>query len=82
MEKLVKKIKNLLKTLALQVLFTGLFKLLKITQSFLYAGSRIIQAAAGKINKSARDWYLVKAPKNTKTKEKVFVKNKAINLKK
>ena len=35
-----------------------------------------------KLRKSARDLYLVKAPKNTKTKEKVFVKTKAINLKK
>ena len=82
MEKLVKKIKNLLKTLALKVLFTGLFALLKITQSFLHGGSRIIQAAAGKISKSARNLYLVKAPKNMKTKEKLFVKTKAINLKK
>ena len=82
MEKLVKKIINLLKTLALQALFTGPFTLLKITQSFLYGGSRIIQAAACKVSKSARDWYLVKAPKNTKTKEKVFVKTKGINLKK
>ena len=41
-----------------------------------------MQTATGKINKSARDLYLVKAPKNTKTKEKVFVKTKAVNLKK
>ena len=64
------------------MLFTGLFTLLKITQSFLYGGSRIIHTTAGKINKSARDLYLVKAPKNTKRKEKVFAKTKALNLKK
>ena len=55
---------------------------IKNTQSFSYGGSRIIQIAAGEIYKSARDLYLVKAPKHMKTKEKVFVKNKAINLKK
>ena len=53
------------------MLFTGLFTLLKITQSFLYGGSRIIQTTAGKINKNARDLYLVKAPKNTKTTESI-----------
>ena len=53
-----------------------------MTQSVLYDGSRVIQTAAGKINKSARDLYLAKAPKNTKTKEKVSVKTKALNLKK
>ena len=40
------------------------------------------QITAGKINESVRDLYLVKAPKNTKTKEKVFVKAKAVSLKK
>ena len=71
----------MLKT-ALKGLFTGLFTLLKITQLFLYGGSRIIQTAAGKINESVRDLYLVKTPKNMKTKEKVFVKTKTVNLKK
>ena len=47
-----------------------------------YDGSRIRQTESGKINKSARELCLVKAPKNTKTKEKVLVKTKAINLKK
>ena len=40
-----------------------------------------MQTAPGKINKRARDLYLVKAPKNTKMKERVFVKTKAVNLK-
>ena len=64
------------------MLFTGLFTLLKITQSFFYGGSRIIQTTAGKINKNARDLYLVNAPENTKITEKVFLKTKAVNLKK
>ena len=80
-EKLVKTVKNVLKTLALYVLFTGLLTLLKITQSFLYSGYRIIQTAAGKISKNARYLYLVKGPKNVKRKKKVLVKTKAINLK-
>ena len=81
-EKLAKEVKNLLKTLALLVLFIGLFTLLKIKQSFLYRGCRIIQTVAGKINKNARYLFLIKALKNTKRKKKVFVKTKAINLKK
>ena len=71
----------MVKTLVLLVLFTGLFTLLKITQSFWYCGCCIIQTAAGKISKNSRDLYLVKVPKNTKKKEKAFVKIKAINLK-
>ena len=51
-ENIVKKVKILLKTLALYVLFTGLFTLLKITQSFLHGGCRLIQTAAGKIYKN------------------------------
>ena len=50
-------------------------------QLLLYGCCRIIQIAAGKINKNAKDLYLVKAPKNSKTKKKVFVKTKAINFK-
>ena len=41
-----------------------------------------MQTAADKINKDVGDFYLVKAPKNTKTEKKVLVKTKAINLKK
>ena len=81
-EKLVEKVKNLLKALPLWVLFTVLFTLSKIPQSFLYGGCCIIQTGAGKINKNARYLYLVKASKNLKPKKKVFVKTKAINLKK
>ena len=80
-EKLVEKVKNLLKALPLWVLFTVLFTLLKVPQSFLYGGCCIIQTGAGKIN-NARHLYLVKASKNLKPKKKVFVKTKAINLKK
>ena len=40
-----------------------------------------MQTAPGKINKRTRDLYLVTAPKNTKMKERVFVKTKAVNLK-
>ena len=62
-----------LKKYYLQVFYT--------IQSLLYGCCRIIQIAAGKINKNAKDLYLVKAPKNSKTKKKVFVKTKAINFK-
>ena len=41
-EELVRTFKNLLKTIALEVPFTALFTLLKITQLFWYGGRRII----------------------------------------
>ena len=52
-EKLVKKFKNLLKTLALLVLFTGQFTLFKVIQSFWYDRRYIIQTGACKVNKNA-----------------------------
>ena len=56
--KLIKKVKNLLKALPFEVLFTGPITLLNDTQSFWYDESCVIQTAAGKINKTPGSIYI------------------------